>query len=491
MTAVFQALTRAVRRRAATRDEAGAVAVMAAALALVLLVSAAFAVDLGRQRVVRADMQALADVVALDAARVLDGRPASRVLAPLPTDGLPSLSAAVSASVARNGSSLGEIVRVTPTLVFLTSDGNGAIVPERVGGALKPVPPGAVPDAVLIEAVGSIDFGFARVIGVESGSARRTAIADAQPVACLAVGSYAAGLDTGQSVLLNALLGRLLGSSVNLSAAGYQGLAASEITLLELIDGLPLVNVDTLTVADADQVLATELSVATILDAAVTALSTSDDEVSASVLADLRALVAKIGVAVDLGLLDDLTLGTLLGITQGGQTALTTSVNVLDLVVAAVEVANGQYAIDVPDLAVSTGALPGGLGALSPAVDVTGTVGVLPRPRRGCGPRGLRVRTAGVDVNLGVATSVNAGAVGGLLGSNPLANLRIDPVRVDVGVSAAESIATLVDIKCGTAAGPDDAAALDSGSAVPHPTAVVRGRVALRFRRPRERAGAQ
>ncbi len=454
MTAVFQALTRAVRRRAATRDEAGAVAVMAAALALVLLVSAAFAVDLGRQRVVRADMQALADVVALDAARVLDGRPASRVLAPLPTDGLPSLSAAVSASVARNGSSLGEIVRVTPTLVFLTSDGNGAIVPERVGGALKPVPPGAVPDAVLIEAVGSIDFGFARVIGVESGSARRTAIADAQPVACLAVGSYAAGLDTGQSVLLNALLGRLLGSSVNLSAAGYQGLAASEITLLELIDGLPLVNVDTLTVADADQVLATELSVATILDAAVTALSTSDDEVSASVLADLRALVAKIGVAVDLGLLDDLTLGTLLGITQGGQTALTTSVNVLDLVVAAVEVANGQYAIDVPDLAVSTGALPGGLGALSPAVDVTGTVGVLPRPRRGCGPRGLRVRTAGVDVNLGVATSVNAGAVGGLLGSNPLANLRIDPVRVDVGVSAAESIATLVDIKCGTAAGP-------------------------------------
>jgi hypothetical protein len=96
------------------------------------------------------------------------------VLAPLPTDGLPSLSAAVSASVARNGSSLGEIVRVTPTLVFLTSDGNGAIVPERVGGALKPVPPGAVPDAVLIEAVGSIDFGFARVIGVESGSARRS-----------------------------------------------------------------------------------------------------------------------------------------------------------------------------------------------------------------------------------------------------------------------------------------------------------------------------
>ena len=461
MRAVLRALPWARDRRAATRDETGAVAVLAAALALVLLVSAAFAVDLGRQRVVRADMQALADVVALDAARVLDGRPASRVLAPLPTDGLPSLSAAVSASVARNGSSLGEGVSVTPTLVFLTTDANGAVVPERVGTALKPVPPGAVPDAVLIEAVGSVDFGFARVIGVESGSARRTAIADAQPVACLAVGSYAAGLDTGQSVLLNALLGRLLGSSVNLSAAGYQGLAATEISLLELLEGLPLVDVDTLTVADADQVLATEVSVATILGAAVTALSNADEEVSANVLADLGALAAQIGVAVDLGLLDDLALGTLLGITQGGQTALTTSVNLLDLVVAAVEVANGQYAVEVPDLAVSTGALPGGLGALLPAVDVTGTVGVLPRPRRGCGPRGLKVRTGAVDVDLGVAADVNAGTVGGLLGSNPLANLRIDPVGVNVAVSAAESTATLVDIKCGTAAGLADAEGID------------------------------
>ena len=268
-------------------------------------------------------------------------------------------------------------------------------------------------------------------------------------MACLAVGSYAAGLDTGQSVLLNALLGRLLGSSVNLSAAGYQGLAATEISLLELLEGLPLVDVDTLTVADADQVLATEVSVATILGAAVTALSNADEEVSANVLADLGALAAQIGVAVDLGLLDDLALGTLLGITQGGQTALTTSVNLLDLVVAAVEVANGQYAVEVPDLAVSTGALPGGLGALLPAVDVTGTVGVLPRPRRGCGPRGLKVRTGAVDVDLGVAADVNAGTVGGLLGSNPLANLRIDPV----GVMSASTV-----LSCHVPSGPSSVA---------------------------------
>ncbi|WP_141006782.1 hypothetical protein [Nocardioides humi] len=47
---------------------------MTVPLLAVLLVSGAFAVDLGMQRVARADMQALADVVALDLARELDGR---------------------------------------------------------------------------------------------------------------------------------------------------------------------------------------------------------------------------------------------------------------------------------------------------------------------------------------------------------------------------------------------------------------------------------
>ena len=58
-----------MRRR---RDERGAIIPMMAMLLVVLIPSTAIAVDLGMQRVVRRDMQALADVVALAVAALRD-----------------------------------------------------------------------------------------------------------------------------------------------------------------------------------------------------------------------------------------------------------------------------------------------------------------------------------------------------------------------------------------------------------------------------------
>ena len=52
---------------------------MVALLLVVLVPSSAMAVDLGMQRVVRRDMQTLADVVALDVVRLVDGRTASQI----------------------------------------------------------------------------------------------------------------------------------------------------------------------------------------------------------------------------------------------------------------------------------------------------------------------------------------------------------------------------------------------------------------------------
>ena len=61
------------------RDERGAVVPMVAIMLTVLMISAAFAVDLGKQRVVRQDMQALADVVAaLTREGVIEGAPTSK-----------------------------------------------------------------------------------------------------------------------------------------------------------------------------------------------------------------------------------------------------------------------------------------------------------------------------------------------------------------------------------------------------------------------------
>lgn len=437
-------------------DEQGAVAVFTAAVVVVLMICAAFAVDLGQQRVVRADMQALADAVALDAARVLDGRPASRIKTPLPADGKPSLQAAVDASVARNTTTMGDVVRVTPTLVFLTSDANGALVPQRVNGSLVPVPDSAVPDAVMVEAEGKVNFGFARVIGISSGGATRAAIANAEPTACLAVGSYAAGVNSQQSELLDALLGDLLGSDLDLRLAGYQGLANADVTLLELIDGLGLADVSQLDVATVDRVLNTQITVAQLVTATALALGEDDEEVTAA----LDIVGSSVGDAVDLGLLDDLSLGELLGITQGGEAALSASLNVLDLLTTGLQVSNGEYALDVPDLTVSTAELPLGLGSLLPAIETSGSVHVLPRPKMGCGPVGTAVRTAAVEIDdLGLTIDV-----GGLPGSD-LAALGIEPVGVTINVASAESTATLRDIKCGDASIPARAEGIDASVA--------------------------
>jgi Flp pilus assembly protein TadG len=64
---------RGLRRRG--RDERGVVAITLALIScFVLIPLAALAVDIGVQRVARTDMQSLADMVALDLARGLDGK---------------------------------------------------------------------------------------------------------------------------------------------------------------------------------------------------------------------------------------------------------------------------------------------------------------------------------------------------------------------------------------------------------------------------------
>jgi Flp pilus assembly protein TadG len=61
------------------KDENGAVALTVALVVTLLLAVASFALDLGLARVGVRDMQAVADVVALDMARQIDGRTVSAI----------------------------------------------------------------------------------------------------------------------------------------------------------------------------------------------------------------------------------------------------------------------------------------------------------------------------------------------------------------------------------------------------------------------------
>ena len=89
-------------RRRPRADERGAVAIVVAVLMSAVLVTvAAYAVDLGLQRVARTDMQSLADVVSLDLARELDGRPAAEIAPTLPALAAESLQRTAAPSVTR------------------------------------------------------------------------------------------------------------------------------------------------------------------------------------------------------------------------------------------------------------------------------------------------------------------------------------------------------------------------------------------------------
>lgn len=214
-------------------SERGVTAVIVAVVLAVALVSSAFAVDLGMQRVLRRDLQAVVDVVALDLSRELTGKKAGEYAA----SDRAAIDAAEAASLRRNSDLVGGEVApqdVEWELVVL------------VDGAWRSAASSEVPGGVRVSAHSSVGFAFGGITGVNEGGSVRTAVAAARPNACLQVSSYAAQLDTKQSWLLNPLLGKLLGSDLALKVLDPKaGLAGVDLNLLDLIDELdPLVSAD-------------------------------------------------------------------------------------------------------------------------------------------------------------------------------------------------------------------------------------------------------
>jgi uncharacterized membrane protein len=338
----------------ARRDERGAIAAITALTLVVVITAAAFAVDLGMQRVVRSDMQAVADAVALDAARLLDGRSAGEIRAGDANH--PSLAAAAAASAARNDTALGQVDSVEATLVFLDTDANGAYEPRRdAAGALVAVPDAQSPDAVLVRAAGSVDFAFA----TGTGSANRSAVAAAVTAACFELGSFAASIDPANSELFGNMLQPLLGSTV-VNAVGYEGLASADVSLLDVLSApsLQLGTVDG--VLSAPMVQLGDLYLATAY-----ALNQDGDTVSAQIL-QAAAVSAVASQTIDLGHLFALSTAT--------DDVLDTRFNVLDLLVGGAFLADGQHLVGIPNL-------QAGL----PSIGVTNTdLTVIERAQRAC-----------------------------------------------------------------------------------------------------------
>lgn len=357
------------------RDERGAVVAVTAVMMTVLLMIAALAVDIGMQRVARRDMQALADIVALDLARLLDGRAAGAIKAG--SGGRTALDAAKTASFARNNDSLvGEApdgcadgACVQAYLVDLDLFGK---YPTNNGVPVE-VADGVVPDGVVVTASTKVAFAFAGLVGVEKGPASRSAVGIATSSACIQLGSYAASINPSSSALFGDLLTPLLGSST-LSAAGYNGLASADVSVLDLISA-PSIGVGTVN----ELVTAPDITAGDIFLAGAHVLQSQGRVAEAEVLT--RASTSVVApILIDMG--------DLLNIDAGSSDAvLSTRLNALDLLIGTAFLANGENLLNLSNLQASL-----------PSVGVTNTqLKIIEKPRWHC-RGGLDAQTSQISL---------------------------------------------------------------------------------------------
>ncbi|WP_328828003.1 pilus assembly protein TadG-related protein [Nocardioides acrostichi] len=320
------------------RDEQGAVAVFLAVTVTLLLVMASFAVDLGMQRVARRDMQALADSLALSLGRELDGKTQAE-LAPLVDQS--DAGSELSGLLRENDDNLGDDLAVQVSF----GSWNGSVFDASID------PPTAV------RVTASSDVGF--VFSGGSGAATRTAYAEASSTACYEMGSIVAAVESGNSALL-APLNSLLG--LNLSLAGYRGLADVKLSVADLVQQIHA--------GDPAQALSEQTSVGALLEAAAAALSVEQPS-------GYQAAVSTLGAAAAASSsLPAVSLGSILSMSSTDQAALETDLSVLDMLAGSIMVANGQHALAIPNLQAG---VPG-VGAIKKS-----TLSVISGARVACG----------------------------------------------------------------------------------------------------------
>lgn len=269
-----------------------AIAVVALGLALTL---AALSVDLGYVFWVKRDLQKAADLAALSA--VTDLSNANTV------------ARQIALANGFNPDTAGNTLTVTP----------GVYDEDR-----RSFSAGGVADAQnAAQVTVSTTVPYFFLLG--SHVVQATGMAARQPIAGFFLGSFLARIGSTDPNLLNGTLGGLLGGPLSLDVLSYQGLAAANVSLLGLSAGLGLGTVD--------ELLAANVTLGQLLDAAISALNAQGNSSAALSLGSLRAAVS--------ATLPPIAVGDLLKVEAGNpESAATAQVNALQLVTLAAQIAN-------------------------------------------------------------------------------------------------------------------------------------------------------
>lgn len=362
------------RRLLQTRDR-GAVIPIVALLLPVLMLMTGFAVDLGRQRTSRRDMQAAADVIALDMARLADGR----VLSDIQLGGgiQPPAETALQQSADRN-----QVERAKITLVWGTWD-------APTSSFMPVVDASVAPNAAQITTTESTDYYFQPGSGAVTRDAIGAFVRD--PRAEFLLGSTLVEVTPNQDWLIGKLLTFIIPGA---DVLGYAGLANAQVSLGDLGAGVGAGTVD--------ELLAAKVTLGKLLDISAEALSAQGNTVGAKVVTDLRALVLKAGAGVE-NL--EVRLGDVLGLTTTDPDAgLVGNVSVPQLLALTAILSGGQNFLSVPPTVIKVAGLS----------SVGLTLHVIEAPMR----VGTHDGASGTTKQVGVKVSI-ALDVGGAKDQNP------------------------------------------------------------------------
>ena len=373
----------------------GAIGLMAAGTLAVALVFMLLAVDSGRLHLEKRKLQSIADTSALEAA--------SRGGLCTPTT---TANDYAKENATRNGFTVvaGDNSRgLAVTCGTLTT--NASNIRVFTADATKN-------DAVRVVATRSVMTSIAGGIwSIFSGgpvvvqtTLSATAVAAlAPPVAALTIRSTVLAVDSNKSIVLNALFSGLLGGSVNLSVAGWDGLAKADISLLRFLDQL---KIDLgLTAVGYTEVLGSSVAVSKLIQSAINVLDPTHTLGATAMIAGLGTLKTAAGTT-------NVVLGDLIKVADGGDvSALAVTVKAFDLIQGFVQLANktnglvASFPIDIPGLAQITAKVqvmqPPQLSAIGNPAKATA-----PGHDPKAGPNRIYVQTAQLRVFLSIGLPV-------------------------------------------------------------------------------------
>lgn len=353
------------------RRQAGAIGLFGIMTLLLAVLFVSLVVDSGRLWMQKRQLQSVADIAAIEAARSLGC-----------DHELENIMAAAQSAAIANGfnGSLASAPNVVEIGSVVTSAGIRQFQSNSGHEAVRVVATRTVPASLFAGGL----FDQQVVLSAEAVSIANV------PIAAFSAGTSAVELNTQDSVLLNSLLTRLLGSNVNLSLVSYKGIADTNITLAQLIAAQG-------NVANVDELLALDLTTPAFLGLVAAAVSASDTATVTAVQAvQALAIAASKNTAVRLADVLDITAPNADGVLNVG-------INALSLINTVALVANGENAIALP-VAVNVGGL----------ASVNTTIKIIEPPQIAVGPPAggdnvacTVARTSQVDIETKIATNLN------------------------------------------------------------------------------------